>query len=300
MAKLGEANIGGRMVPAWLLNLTAEELDGLKWHSNRNLLYNWYFGNPVNQRGQTLYPSATKTQYTIDGWLSLSWYVETKIMDGCIQLTETTGTQGTTHFFEQRTEQTFIGKKTLSIMLNDGTLYWLSGSSDIIIDFVVDGKPFYLVWVNSDHLVRLSGAAGATIAIKAVKLELGSTQTLAHQDEDGNWVLNEIPDYGEELAKCQRYLLRLDAELAIRASYANQNGMWFCVSTPVSMRAIPTIVGTVAVRDVEGSGVSDSTFNFFASNLLSNYIFVTAQKSNNTLTDGVMYVLQEAYFSAEL
>ena len=41
--------------------------------------------------------------------------------------------------------------------------------------------------------------------IKAVKLALGSQQTLAHQDADGNWVLNEIPDYGEQLARCQRY-----------------------------------------------------------------------------------------------
>ena len=47
--------------------------------------------------------------------------------------------------------------------------------------------------------------AGASAVIEAAKLELGSTQTLAHQDADGTWVLNEIPDYGEELLKCQRY-----------------------------------------------------------------------------------------------
>ena len=40
--------------------------------------------------------------------------------------------------------------------------------------------------------------------IKAVKLELGSQQTLAHQ-ENGVWVLNEIPKFGEQLAACQRY-----------------------------------------------------------------------------------------------
>ena len=38
----------------------------------------------------------------------------------------------------------------------------------------------------------------------AAKLELGSQQTLAHQ-ENGAWVLNEIPDYGEQLRRCQRY-----------------------------------------------------------------------------------------------
>lgn len=39
----------------------------------------------------------------------------------------------------------------------------------------------------------------------AGKLELGSGQTLAYQNEEGNWQLFETPDYAEELAKCQRY-----------------------------------------------------------------------------------------------
>ena len=43
------------------------------------------------------------------------------------------------------------------------------------------------------------------VIVYAVKLELGSQQTLAHQDADGNWILNEIPDYGEQLRRCQRY-----------------------------------------------------------------------------------------------
>ena len=41
--------------------------------------------------------------------------------------------------------------------------------------------------------------------IYAVKLEKGSVQTLASRNSGGAWVLNELPDYGEELAKCQRY-----------------------------------------------------------------------------------------------
>ena len=38
--------------------------------SNPNLLDNWYFGNPVNQRGQTEYNTGVPTIYTIDRWLS--------------------------------------------------------------------------------------------------------------------------------------------------------------------------------------------------------------------------------------
>ncbi len=38
------------------------------------------------------------------------------------------------------------------------------------------------------------------------KLELGSVQTLAHKDENGNWILNDPPpNKALELVKCQRY-----------------------------------------------------------------------------------------------
>ena len=44
------------------------------------------------------------------------------------------------------------------------------------------------------------------IDLRAVKLELGGVSTLAHQEPDGSWAVNEIPDWAEVLWKCQRYL----------------------------------------------------------------------------------------------
>jgi len=40
------------------------------------------------------------------------------------------------------------------------------------------------------------------MTIQAIKLELGDQQTLAHQ-ENGVWVLNEVPDYEYELYRCK-------------------------------------------------------------------------------------------------
>ena len=68
----------------------------------------------------------------------------------------------------------------------------------------LNANEIYIRSSEADSIV-LRCKTGKTISIKAVKLELGSRQTLAHQDADGNWVLNEIPDYGEQLARCQRY-----------------------------------------------------------------------------------------------
>lgn len=79
----------------------------------------------------------------------------------------------------------------------------------------------------------------------AVKLEIGSQQTLAHQ-EDGVWVLNEIPDYGEELTKCMRYLQVLAAPYdtssnGVAIGYANNTvDLWVPIPLAVPMRISPT------------------------------------------------------------
>lgn len=63
-------------------------------------------------------------------------------------------------------------------------------------------------WDNStDIFAQFSSAvawlnAGETFI--AAKLELGPTQTLAHREGD-KWVLNEVPEYGEQLRRCLRY-----------------------------------------------------------------------------------------------
>ena len=68
----------------------------------------------------------------------------------------------------------------------------------------------------------------------ATKLELGSQQTLAHQ-ENGVWVLNEIPKFGDQLAECQRYYIEGDAI----AVYSN-GGAW-AIPLRIGMRTAPSV-----------------------------------------------------------
>ena len=87
-----------------------------------------------------------------------------------------------------------------------------------------------------------------TITIQAAKLELGTVQTLAHQDDFGNWVLNDPPpDKTLELLKCQRYQVVYhfkDIYDSIgRATLQRDALFWYCylhLSVPVSKT--PTIV----------------------------------------------------------
>ena len=85
-----------------------------------------------------------------------------------------------------------------------------------------------------------------TAVISAVKLEIGDTQTLAHQ-ENGVWLLNEIPNYSEERAKCQAYFIRiapialtqyaiLSTALALSATRAR-----VFIPLPVTLRVDPTV-----------------------------------------------------------
>ena len=93
---------------------------------------------------------------------------------------------------------------TFSVISSDGRLgkhtFVLTSDTDINVGF---GFGYFVFYLSGNNVWFRIYGDGSTY--KAAKLELGSQQTLAHQDADGNWVLNEIPDYGEQLARCQRY-----------------------------------------------------------------------------------------------
>ena len=263
MAELGEANIGGRMVPAWLLNLTAEELDSLKsrWYSNPNLLDNWYFGNPVNQRGQTEY---TALGYTIDRW-KLPTVHKLTVQDSDIKIT-CNSSAGVNFCFQQFVENLEVGNQyTLSALITENTTTKgvnlrhgnfghnaVTGTGVYAYTFVANSADLtYGVGMQFNSRVDDNDNY---FALKAIKLELGDQQTLAHQDANGNWVLNEIPDYGEQLRRCQRYdyiIGRTDEAAPVGLGYAySDTAVLAVVELPETMRTNPavSITGFVNLR----------------------------------------------------
>ena len=101
--------------------------------------------------------------------------------------------------------------------------------------------------------------------IYAVKLELGYLSTLARKDEDGNWVSNDPPpNFEEELAKCQRYFLKLTGFAWVGSGQidSGEAGGQFFIPTPVSMRALPTCSGNLRIyngsnnMEVDITGIS--------------------------------------------
>lgn len=257
MAELGEANIGGRMVPAWLLNLTAEKLDGLKWYSNPNLLHNAYFVGggsqqgggqfPINQRGFT--SAGAGNTGTFDRWRIYAYTNGTVSLDSDgvsiagtldfgtpIESSRLPKTPGSVITISALNANGQLVTKTASL-LNSGTNQYVSEP----LNWGGDGNLSYIRnWNNSDidlFYFNLLGYTGPKIV--AAKLELGPTQTLAYQDESGNWQLFETPDYAEELAKCQRYFYKYVGNIVLY-NYATGEG-YASFEFPVEMRITPTV-----------------------------------------------------------
>ena len=205
---------------------------------NDNLVRNGYFANPVNQRGGELVvppntPWFTSLSFNTMGGETDGYYVYTPYNDICgsIQIGDVTGYVAVRYLVRRYVGEgytidswklnggsliidggvSWTGENVLfqvfEYPLNDGltrTFSYLDANGDVFSGELTAGYTevgnVAITHNNSNILYVVS--KNADFKIIAVKLELGNTQTLAHQDENGNWVLSEIPDYNEELLRC--------------------------------------------------------------------------------------------------
>lgn len=220
---------------------------------NQNLLDNAYFKGggsqqgggqfPINQRGQTSYGAG----YGMDRWFSHSCTVS--IQSDGILISGGANYANLSQIIDNPSR--FAGMTvTLSALI-------LGGSG------ISNGAYLNLQINGTDHVTNMSQGlvsvtvtcpsqitnmqaafvtspfSGYSLQVISVKLELGDHQTLAYQDEDGAWQLFETPDYGEELAKCQRYFYKYVGNIFL-CNYATGEG-YALFEFPVEMRITPTV-----------------------------------------------------------
>ena len=168
-----------------------------------NILANWYLSDPVNQRGQTEYAA---TGFAIDRWRIDG----TKLVvgDGCCHVSANRSTQS---FFMQTTNVRDIdlGSRPMvfSVYLKDGTL--ISGKTGNGIGFLAEykGGSFWIYGTvgstkTFSTVIRFNEGNTVTLDIVAIKVEFGSQQSLARQ-ENGVWILNDTPpEKSLEAFKC--------------------------------------------------------------------------------------------------
>lgn len=233
---------------------------------NQNLLDNWYFGpGVINQRGETVYSG---TGYTIDRWWSIFNTLTLEPNGINIMCTSDQYSSALRQAIEYPSR--LAGKKmTLSVLvseLNVGSGNGFrtavlkssgmnTGMENICISNWITEPGLHTVTFTVPNdigsgtypmlLVSLHVGIGSSAKIFAAKLELGDTQTLAHQETSGNWVLHDLaPNPQQELAKCQRYQLVLDANGGVYSSSVGSEAKTVIVfiPTPVSMRISPMVV----------------------------------------------------------
>jgi hypothetical protein len=194
--------------------------------TNKNLLHNWDFTNPVNQRGQSSYTVSSNSAavFTIDRWKIISndngQESTLTVGDGFITLASTNTRPVLRQFTEVTTKEetvfTFSVNVTAitgvaSIHLRDTAYATYAVKWDIsspglysITSTVPAGKTL-VVQINTN-------ANGQSISINKVKLELGSISTLA----------NDPPAvYSEQLAFCGPVV-----DTIAPTSYIGQDGQW--------------------------------------------------------------------------
>lgn len=326
---------------------------------NPNLLDNWYFGNPVNQRSGYYIPAGVKyntlswteagttdkaypvigysgqdplitvngTNYIVGksaqvpgycaaGYTVDRWWVENGMTlrltnDGVVL--ESAGTDWWAGLLEKKecsipaqTTITFsvLGKFTGSPRLFLGTSgndevksYYFSPSGDwecVSVTATLESAANLLaVRVTPD-----TKSVKANCTLLAAKLELGDTQTLAHK-ENGVWVLNEVPDYGEQLRRCQRHAFSPLYEAYATAVICNlfvssvANGVAFGeVTLPVSMRNKPVFSGNASkfwIVAENGGGASHPTA-ISVMGLSADKVMIQVNGSYTANTQYILYV----------
>ena len=267
-----------------LTDAVQEQGETLATMCNPNMLDNWYFGNPVNQRGQTEYTGAG---YGIDRW-KIQNDTNLTVGDGFCTLN---GSWDIRQILENLPKATY----TASILFKNSTanalqiLFGRKTGGDESVAVSHDASGVLAGTISnidlSNFIISLSGSG--SVDIIAVKLELGTQQTLAHQ-ENGVWVLNEIPKYGDQLAECQRYCVAFNKYDCFLPVDTND----FVVELPVPMRATPTIINP---QNIINANVTNPTVAWY--NIGSNQLRLRSTASHGGLQavcDGLVL------FSADL
>lgn len=256
---------------------------------NPNLLDNWYFGNPVNQRGQTELTSGNWSTYFIDRWFAASPECAYAITDDGIKISKLPHQYQ--QIWVQKMERMEKRTYTLSFFLKDIGLLSLTFTpqgSDYT-EQTLDGG-FILSFTSEANLknpmIRLLTSASVTVSdvtILAAKLELGDTQTLAHKENE-KWVLNEIPDFGEQLRRCQRYFVRLTNAYGYGWTYSSSVAN-FLVPLPTTLRANP-VVKLTKNGEIQTINGSTAVTGFEAKGIHPNGLAIDLHNSANALISG--------------
>lgn len=234
----------------------------------RQLLRNWLFCDdgefPINQRGNTVYTGAGPT---IDGWMLTGGTLELRALSGMLGLTAPENQYCDFYQIVDGSGKAPTGGIfSFSLMINGGlysghTNLGAAGIGNEVVVYEDNRLQLVLENLSSAKIkATIRMFAGKAANLIAAKLEMGYKSTLAIRDGYSTYLLDPLPEYGEELAKCQRYLHIIKAydarNLMIGNANANDVGSVYWDMT------IPIMVKTPSLTvDANKIGIGTSGFS---------------------------------------
>jgi len=305
--ELGNASTLANDPPAQFNNQFLLSTGASPTQSNPNILHNWDFRNPVNQRGGAVYSRSLANIYTIDRWRitgpGVATNLHTVTVEGdAILVTNNHSSQlmqfrHPIEFPSRYRDSTFTLSIDVASVTGEGvTVATVSGSHAIQVG--ASGILSYRITTATIGIPEITFTLppNSSLRLIRIKLEPGETSTLA----------NDPPmDFGWELAVCQRFQLLISPPWSWNM-YAfdriTAGDIAVSVPIPTSLRITPTLSGShneplnIMVTDefnVTHTGFTHSIVRF------DNAIRVTMVKPNHGISRGTL-IFNGAMFDANL
>ena len=215
---------------------------------SRNLLDNWDFSRPVNQRGKTSYSGARI--YTIDRWIISTTAGTAAVVSGGIKLTGPasgivefyqgfehpipSGRQVTVSLLYSQESGARSGAVRFSTAIGGGTVHGaITIPSGAATKKLLTGT---VTLENPAACFAIRVPNGGALTVHAVKVEYGDICTLTE---------NSAADYAEELTKCQRFYAKVIGNISLLSATTADIKRRVAVTLPRTMRTTPSITWTL-------------------------------------------------------
>lgn len=279
---------------------------------------------PINQRAKTEYADG----YGIDRWWSTRSDGYIRVRSNGVQIVTRTSGNAAQCLRQRFPRPLRRGTYTFSALVNhqgnsgSGTTFTQlvirnidnNYSADFVssntvgtgvqllsLTFTLTTETNIAVEINTKQTVMDQSNPETTCLVYAAKLEVGTKSTLCYFDEAQNRMILDVPNYTEELAKCQRYQLRIGNRGHLNnygfGVITAENAARIAIPTPVTMYGQhPTIelLGSIALSDLKifsGNNIMYSLTGFGLTYSEINAVTVTCQITGASADVGGVGVL---------
>lgn len=274
----------------WMNHIEQGVADTSEAVTRANLLHNWDFRSPVNQRGGSTYSASGAERYSIDRWIIAAGQVN--IHSGYLTLTPAANGEA---LFYQRMENgaALVGETVTMSVEIAGTVYgaqFVVPESGHIVKNVTDNVRLDINYTAG--YLSFGIRADAVMSFTRAKVELGTVSTL---ENDGPM------DRQAQTLICLRYFYRRNTPVAVYCNFVDGTfSVHVCLVSeyPVSMRTVPTITfDGPYLRNWKDSTDTDITFTI---NTVRNDGIYSVNGGTQTCVQGTLYLLPSYDASADL